>query len=276
MVTDALDCSCVFPKLLAMTYALAVRSSWLVGSVLEHMPLHQMTLEMLESNIACEVPAAASMSRAVTASAPSSSSSVHDRVELPKQDYWTESETSWVRVHVHPRTTFFYPADGLNGPDLSELHDLRHTFLVYQDGSKDSQSHNWRDAHWGKAKVRSKWTGRSVFPKATAPPSDAACMDASGAPVHPGSQGDLRVGLSGMRSQLAAAQRRDPRLSEIILYLRKEKAGSYLPEPRGASLKKVRERSYQYRLTSDNVLVARFDNDSIHEDRPVYRARYCV
>ena len=58
-------------------------------------------------------------------------------------------------------------------------------------------------------------------------------------PIEPGTTLALRAGLAGMRTELAKAQRKDPRLSEIISRLKREPAGSYLSEPRGAEMKKV-------------------------------------
>ena len=69
----------------------------------------------------------------------------------------------------------------------------------------------------------------------------------------------LRTGLAGLRGQLAAAQRQDPRLTQIISYLKKEPAGSYLAEPRSGQLAETRARAYKYRLTNDNLLVAKFE-----------------
>ena len=71
-----------------------------------------------------------------------------------------------------------------------------------------------------------------------------------------------------MRAQLAEAQRRDPRLVEIIRCLRREPAGSYLPEPR-LQYGKVKRRALMYCMTSDNLLVARGEGDDRSEDLPV-------
>ena len=41
----------------------------------------------------------------------------------------------------------------------------------------------------------------------------------------------LQSSLSGLRGQLAKAQRKDPKLNEIINHLERQPAGSYLAEP---------------------------------------------
>ena len=102
-----------------------------------------------------------------------------------------------------------------------------------------------------------KWTGRSIFRKSSAPEADVAVVENSGAPITPGTTLALRAGLAGMRTQLARAQRSDPRLAQIISHLSKETAGTYLAEPRGPEMRKVAARAYNYRLTNDKVLVAK-------------------
>jgi transposase InsO family protein len=118
-------------------------------------------------------------------------------------------------------------------------------------------------------KTRMRWTGRSIFHKLAAPPSDTAVVDSSGSPIDPSSNLALRASLAGLRTQLAKAQRTDPRLSEIIAKLRNESAGSYLSEPRGPEYKKVKFRAFKYRLTNDKVLVARDEDSQFYEDLPV-------
>ena len=50
--------------------------------------------------------------------------------------------------------------------------------------------------------------------------------------------------------------------------LRKQPAGTYLAEPRSGAVRKVRARTHQFRLTTDNVLVAK-ETERVTEDRPV-------
>jgi len=55
--------------------------------------------------------------------------------ELPKEDYWLETETLWIRNHVVPRFTRFYLGDSTTGPSPDDLEPLRTTTLLYTDGS---------------------------------------------------------------------------------------------------------------------------------------------
>ena len=140
---------------------------------------------------------------------------------------------------------------------------------VFTDSTRDTKTHAWQDARFSKAKTRMKWTGRSIFTKVGAPPTDSAAIENTGLPIAPGSTLALRAGLAGMRRELACAQRKDPRLLELIRHLQKEPAGSYLAEPRGPEMQKVKHRALQYRLTTDNVLVAKGEGDILGEDLPV-------
>jgi hypothetical protein len=100
-------------------------------------------------------------------------------------------------------------------------------------------------------------------------PRDTATVDATGSLFTPGATVALWVGLAGLRSELAEAQRQDKRLNDIIRYLQKESAGSYLSEPRVGELRRTQARAFKYRLTSDNLFVARRDGDDGGEDLPV-------
>ena len=185
------------------------------------------------------------------------------------QDTWTETEDTWIRLHLLPRHTYFCPYDTAIGPNEGAVTDVRTTYLVFLDGSRKTEQHNWRDPRFAKAKTRNKWTGRSVFTKSRTEPTDSAVTSTTGAPIEPGSTVALKAGLAGLRSQLSKAQRTDPRLAEIIANLKGLKLGSYLSEPRGPGALKVRRRALKYRLTADEVLVAREEDESAAEDRPV-------
>ena len=192
-------------------------------------------------------------------------------VQDPVKDYWVETEKQWIRMHVEPRHTMCYPLDIRDGPPEKDLKDARTTHLVFlgreDSGRRETRTHNWREERHSKERTRSKWTGRSIFYKVEKP-SDTAMLETSGLPIPPGSTLSLRAGLAGLRTQMAEAQRRDPRLLEIVRFLRKEPAGSYLPAPR-AQLGKVRRRALLYRLTSDHLLVARGEGEAHSEDLPV-------
>ena len=72
-----------------------------------------------------------------------------------------------------------------------------------------------------------------------------------------------------MRTQLAAAQRRDPLLFAIIRALEREPRGNYASDNPVLDGRRLKARLYKYRLASDGVLVARSDNNEPTVDRPV-------
>ena len=101
--------------------------------------------------------------------------------------------------------------------------------------------------------------------KADKPPEDAAALGTSGLPIPPGSTLALRAGLAGMRTQLAEAQRRDPRRSPGVCG---EGPRVHTCPSRACSTGKLR-RALMYRMMSDNLLVARGEGDDHSEDLPV-------
>ena len=72
-----------------------------------------------------------------------------------------------------------------------------------------------------------------------------------------------------MRTQLAAAQRQDPRPREIIAAIKKEPRGEYASEHPRKDAQKLRARTYNYRPPSDGVLVANISEGEARIDRPV-------
>jgi len=293
-----------YPKAMAVTYALAVRTAWLKGAKPEKKKVRSITLDKFLADVALDpatipdpcAPArdAAVRERSVVqqpfsvergrgstdAAPPLGPSSVTasdlpdpDEAPLaalaPRADYWLETATQWLRLHVVPRHTYFYPYDAPAGPAKDSLSEVRVTQLVFSDKTRKTERHNWTDPRFAKAKTRLKWTGRSIFTKITAPALEAAAVVTSGSPMTPGDTPALRASLASMRSQLAAAQRRDPRLAQIIQHLKGSTAGSYLPEPRSSETRKVQKRALHYRLSSDNVVVARGEGEALGEDLPV-------
>ena len=184
-------------------------------------------------------------------------------------DSWTETDQHWIRLHPAPRHTFFAPFDTSHGPEPDVLQDLRTTHCVFDDGNRDTLQHNWRDPRYTKAKTRRRWTGRSIFMKRAAAPTDAASMEVSGNAVVPHTLPALKAHLSGLRPQLREAQQRDPRLHEIMQRLKGSRMGDYVAEARGAEGQKVHRRALKYRLASDGMLVARDEGEGSQEDRPV-------
>ena len=104
-------------------------------------------------------------------------------------------------------------------------------------------------------------TGKSIFFKIGAPEVDPAAELPAGAPIVPDSVEAMHASLLGLRTELARAQRADPRMAGIIAKLRKEPLGSFISEPRGPEGRKFKVRALKYRLASDGVLVARQEDD---------------
>jgi len=97
---------------------------------------------------------------------------------------------------------------------------------------------------------------------------DTASIPVTGQEFNPETPEGLRSGLAGLRSQLAIAQGKDPRLSQIIATLRKQPKGTYLAEPHGSEGFKVKARALSYRLATDGLLVAKEESTHL-PDRPV-------
>ena len=108
---------------------------------------------------------------------------------------------------------------------------------------------------------------KEYFLKKGTPSEDDALPSA--VPIKPDSVEGLRASLAGMRTQLAAAQRQDPRLREIIAAIKKEPRGEYASEHPRKDAQKLRARTYRYRLASDGVLVANLAEGEPRIDRPV-------
>ena len=272
-----------YPKQMASACAFAVRTAWLRGISPVPLSLWPISIEDFRANVALEPSewkgkhnaAAPPVTFRLTAVGGSSSSSGNaEGVRDPKRDYWVETVKQWIRMHLEPRRTMCFPLDHWTSETDPRIRTwcTRTTHLVFlggeDNGMRETRLHNWRNGRHSKERTRSKWTGRSIFDKADKPPEDAAALETSGLPVPPGSSLALRAGLATMRTQLAEAQRRDPRLVEIIRCLWREPAGSYLPEPR-LQYGKVKSRALMYRMTSDNLLVAQGEGDDRSEDLPV-------
>ena len=155
-------------------------------------------------------------------------------------------------------------------PEAHKNHTNSSTvYRTNQPGILNTEHHNWRDKHNTKTRTRHRWTGKSIFQKMNAeqPNEDDALPNA--VPIRPDSTEGVRASLAGMRTQLAAAQRRDPRLLAIIRALKGEPRGNYVSDSPVADGRRLKTRLYKYRLASDGVLVARPDNDDPSVDRPV-------
>ena len=176
-------------------------------------------------------------------------------------------------MHEVPRSHYFYPYDLNGGPDPKDLGPIRTTQMLTPSadgktlGDLQTVHHNWQDTHLAKARTKFRWIGKSIFQKeGTSSEEDEI---PSVVPIKPDSVEGLRASLAGMRTQLAAAQRQDPRLREIIAAIKKEPRGEYASEHPRKDAQKLKARTYHYRLASDGVLVANISEGEPRIDRPV-------
>jgi hypothetical protein len=51
----------------------------------------------------------------------------------PKEDYWTETEDSWLQFRAIPHHAMCYPPDTPVGPDPADLNPIRVAQMVYSD-----------------------------------------------------------------------------------------------------------------------------------------------
>ncbi len=139
---------------MAATYAGGVRAAWLQGTQAPIIKLPNITLKMLQDNIALDPANIVTSSQVVLrpsqvgGSAGSGGSGAAPPAKAA--DSWQEADTHFIRIHLVPRHSFFYPLDCLDGPSEESLEDVRVTHLVFSDGSRETQTHNWRNSHHAK------------------------------------------------------------------------------------------------------------------------------
>ena len=61
-------------------------------------------------------------------------------------DRWLRMGKLWMRVHLNTRMFLFNPEGVANGPDVSMLKGHRTTHMIYEDGSTETHTDDWRDA----------------------------------------------------------------------------------------------------------------------------------
>ena len=77
-------------------------------------------------------------------------------------DFWVETETQWIRHHVHPRRILFHPGSTRgNGPDLHWLLPQRETYV---DGHGE-RTDEWNSKDALRGILGEPWVGRTVFTK---------------------------------------------------------------------------------------------------------------
>ncbi|CAE7252114.1 RE1 [Symbiodinium sp. CCMP2592] len=101
-------------------------------------------------------------------------------IEDHSEDFWEETEESWIRHHVHPRRTTFHPGASPDGPDLVEL---RVTTKFNEQTDKTVQKEiiedKWSDANGIRVLQKETWTGTSCFPKSKSGKLPAAKVHSS-------------------------------------------------------------------------------------------------
>ena len=193
------------------------------------------------------------------------------------EDFWVETDTTWIWRHIKPRTVFCSPYDSNappNGPEPDTLGKRRETFLV-AIGVDKSYYINDRDytckTDVRHRKVTTPFRGSTVFHKKSAGASEPAAEIPSEPPIMvPNSVESLSLQLSAMRRELSLAQVQDPALKAIISCLQHKKAGEYLADPLREGTK-TRARARHFRLSKDKeglILLVCYDPE-LKVDLPV-------
>ncbi|CAE8584544.1 unnamed protein product [Polarella glacialis] len=203
-------------------------------------------------------------------------------VGLPPPDTWEQHGDKWVRYRNRPRSRLFDPqAEATTGgPTPSMLLHNRCTYYRKPGTVAEFKIMNdfWTKESTSQRSLGYQWVGKTVFQlqavsdSASVSDARASASDAcpivvgpaenAGAPVEfgagvavePGSAPATAIYLSALRVEMAAAQRKDPTLSEIIAYLLKQPAGTFLSAPR-KDLAAVRAKAVDYKLAPDGVLL---------------------
>ena len=104
------------------------------------------------------------------------------------------------------------------------------------------------------------WTGRAVLLKVSAMTSGHVEVPphVDGQEVVSGSGESVSLQLGSMRDELKVAQRRDPRLAEIIAFLEKKPAGEFLAAPR-RDMRRTKVRADEFKLAEDGVLLGKVE-----------------
>eukprot|EP00435_Cladocopium_sp_Y103_P060389 s1179_g22.t1 len=85
-------------------------------------------------------------------------------LEQDSEDWWEETEESWIRHHVHERRTAFHPAACPDGPDLHDLHSHRTTDMLI--GSRHSTVRDeWTTSDSLRPLASQSWPGVTTFYK---------------------------------------------------------------------------------------------------------------
>ena len=208
------------------------------------------------------------------ASASAASSSGGGGYQHPTEDFWIETDTTWVWRHVKPRYIFACVTDEVvpsGGPKFEDLTCWRETHVVAHQGGLHSyyvNDKNYLSKETVKhRKLSTSWIGSSVFHKKS---EGVVPPEVDPAIVSPDSFKALTFQLSTMRQELQEAQVKDPGLKNLIACLSKEPAGTYLADPLRESRKThVRASKYCLRAGEDGKTVLMRHDPDLNRDLPV-------
>jgi len=280
----------VYPQAFTTAYARAAVTAWKEGFEPIKHALPYAPLEEIESNVGMHPRilfpyhvvvdgqlvdervtqrATGSVPKAPSPAPPASVAS------QPSTDFWIETESTWIWRHVLPRQKFASLEDSEcppGGPaSLGVLTKRRECHAVPVGGVDKSYYVNDKD-YTIKDTVRHRtvktpFIGSTIFHKKQEKKEYVADEDVS--PVCPDSFEAVSFQLSSMIPELQKAQSLDPGLKDIIMYLKKQPANTYLADPLREN-RKVAARAGKYVLRSkgDGVLLMRHDPE-LNRDLPV-------
>ena len=197
-------------------------------------------------------------------------------VDSPVVDHWVETDETWVWRHVKPRRHFACITDAdcpPGGPRVEDITKWREVYVVAVGGGTKSYYISDKDYTCKETvrrrKVSTPFFGSSVFHKRKQS-SRSELPECEPEPTCPDSFESLSFQLSNMRKELQEAQSLDPSLKNIIMFLRKQPAGTYMADPLRES-RKTAVRASKYVLRDDgkgSALLMRYDPDLVR-DLPV-------
>ena len=170
-------------------------------------------------------------------------------------DYWSETTTAWVRVHLESRNQLFRPPEIAEegGPILEALSGVRVSLQTRDGRPMNRYRDNFKEI--AEDRMFRPWTGQTILYKAGADPparsAAASSVPLTGEEVLPESLGGA---MTVLRGELAAAQRMDPGLAQVIAYLEKHPASTFLDQPR-RDMQKVKARAERFTMAPDGVLL---------------------
>ena len=103
--------------------------------------------------------------QSVSTSSPTQIVEQADSRNLPGGDFWAErgDHRRWVRVHVNPRSSMFYPEEAPRGPGRKTgFKPLRKLQGTYLSGLRFKKENDWTMDNVDD-EVNDNWTGKTIF-----------------------------------------------------------------------------------------------------------------